>query len=167
MIALLALSLGVDAFAVSVSCGMSIPHFKKTRLLWLAGYFGLFQAGMTLLGAFLGGYFSDFAGAFGGVIAFLLLAAIGGEMIWSSLRAREQTDDIRTLTHGRMLVLALATSVTRLRRGSAWGCSRPMFRWPARSLGSPRSGSPFSAASSANGWARACIGAPSSSAAWC
>ena len=120
MIPLLALSLAVDAFAVSVSCGMSIPNFRKTRLLWLAAYFGIFQAGMTLLGAFLGVQFSGFVGAFGGIIVFLLLAAIGGEMIWSSLREKKE-EEIRSLTHGRMLILAVATSIDAAAAGVSLG----------------------------------------------
>jgi len=121
MILLLALSLAVDAFAVSVSCGMSISNFRKTRMLWLAAYFGVFQAGMTLLGAFLGTQFSGFVGDFGGIIAFLLLAAIGGQMIWSSLREKGEADAVHSLTHGRMLVLAVATSIDAAAAGVSLG----------------------------------------------
>ena len=121
MIPLLALSLGIDAFAVSVSCGMSVPDFRKRRLLWLAAYFGLFQAGMTLLGAFLGGQFSGLVGELSRVIAFLLLAAIGGEMIWSALRGKAEESCAPFLTHGRMLVLALATSIDAAAAGISLG----------------------------------------------
>jgi len=121
MLPLLALSLAIDAFAVSVSCGMSVPDFKKTRVLWLALYFGLFQAGMTLLGAFLGNHFSGFVGALGPWIAFFLLSTIGGQMIWSSLKQKEPDSCPTRLTHWRMFVLALATSVDAAAAGVSLG----------------------------------------------
>jgi len=118
---LLALSLAVDAFAVSVASSMSVPGFKKTHILWLSFYFGTFQAGMTLLGAFLGSHFSDIVGELGRWIAFALLALIGGEMVWTSLRKKEDKQAPKGLTHGRMLVLALATSVDAAAAGISLG----------------------------------------------
>jgi len=120
MIALLALSLAIDAFAVSVSCGRSVPDFRKTRVLWLAVYFGVFQMGMTLLGAFLGSQFSDLVGEMGRWIAFVLLAAVGGEMLWSALRKKETACPVY-LTHPRMLALAVATSIDAAAAGVSLG----------------------------------------------
>ena len=111
MILLLALSLAVDAFAVSVASSLSVPDVKKSNLLWLAGYFGLFQMGMTLIGAFLGEHFSGLVGELGRWIAFALLAAIGGQMVWTAMRKKEEDTPARSLTHKRMLVLAVATSI--------------------------------------------------------
>jgi len=119
---LLALSLGVDAFAVSVAASVSVPGFKKTHVLWMAFYFGLFQMGMTLLGAFLGDYFSDLVGELGRWIAFVLLTLIGGDMIWSALRrGAKQERSAPGLTHGRMLILALATSIDAAAAGISLG----------------------------------------------
>jgi len=115
----LALSLAVDAFAVSVAQGLS-PCFKKIDVVWLALYFGGFQAGMTLLGAFLGSHFSDLVGAFGPWIAFLLLAGIGVQMVRSS-RICEEEACSTGLTHRRMLVLALATSIDAAAAGVSLG----------------------------------------------
>lgn len=117
MILLMALSLGVDAFAVSVSCGMTVRDFCKNRILWLAFYFGTFQAGMTLAGTLLGGYFSGFIGGMGRWIAFGLLLVIGIEMVWSALRGKEKDSAPVTLPHPRMLVLAVATSIDALAAG--------------------------------------------------
>ena len=110
MIMLMAFSLGIDAFAVSVSCGMTVSDFRRTRLLWLSVYFGLFQAGMLLLGAFLGGQFSHVVGEAGRFISFLLLAVIGGDMVRGALRGTHD-DTPQTLPHRRMFLLAIATSV--------------------------------------------------------
>ena len=121
MILLLALSLAVDAFAVSVASSLSVPGFRKKNLLWLAGYFGLFQMGMTLIGAFLGEHFSDLVGELGRWIAFVLLAVIGGNMIWTTLRKKEADSLAHSLTHKRMLVLAVATSVDAAAAGITLG----------------------------------------------
>jgi len=117
---LLALSLAVDAFAVSVASSLSAPGFRKAHIAWLAFYFGTFQMGMTLLGAFLGSHFSDLVGELGRWIAFVILAAIGGQMAWSALRGSGQ-EVCHHLTHGRMLVLALATSIDALAAGVSLG----------------------------------------------
>ncbi|MCL2843045.1 MAG: manganese efflux pump MntP family protein [Oscillospiraceae bacterium] len=111
MILLMALSLGMDAFAVSVSCGMTVKDFRKTRILWLALYFGAFHAGMTLMGGLLGSQFSGLMGAAGRWIAFGLLLFIGVEMIWGAFRDKGRGDILTALPHRRMLILALATSI--------------------------------------------------------
>ena len=120
---LLALSLGMDAFAVSVSCGMS-PGFRRRHVFWLGLYFGTFQAGMTFLGVFIGGHFSHYIGVAGRIIAFLLLVLIGGQMVWSALRGKKETDCVVELSHRRMTVLAIATSIDALAAGISlafWG----------------------------------------------
>ena len=120
---LLALSLGMDAFAVSVSCGMS-PGFRRRHVFWLGLYFGGFQAGMSFLGVFIGGHFSHYIGIVGRVIAFLLLVLIGGQMVWSALRGKKETDRVCELSHRRMAVLAVATSIDALAAGISlafWG----------------------------------------------
>jgi len=121
MILLLAFSLGIDAFAVATSCGMSVPNFKQRLAFVLALYFGLFQAGMTAIGAFAGQYISAQMDLLGRIIAFVLLAAIGGRMIWEALRKNKEEEVIRSLGHGRMLTLAVATSIDALAAGISLG----------------------------------------------
>ncbi|MCL2367595.1 MAG: manganese efflux pump MntP family protein [Oscillospiraceae bacterium] len=121
MLILLALSLGIDAFAVAVSCGISVPNFRKRFILWLAFYFGLFQAGMTMVGAIPGDRFGDLFGEVGRIVAFLLLAIIGGQMVWSALRKKEREEAPRDLTHRRMLLLAVAVSIDALAAGVSLG----------------------------------------------
>jgi len=107
----------VDAFAVSVSCGMSVSGFKRKDALWLCLYFGAFQAVMTLLGTFIGGHFSAYIGTLGRFAAFILLGAIGGQMIWSALRGSEGERSVPKLTHRRMVILAIAVSIDALAAG--------------------------------------------------
>ncbi|MCL2827667.1 MAG: manganese efflux pump MntP family protein [Oscillospiraceae bacterium] len=110
MIPLLALSLGVDAFAVSISCGMS-PGFRKRYALWLGIYFGGFQALMTLLGALLGHSFNQYVAQAGSWIAFVLLTLIGGNMVWRALKGNQKPDETMAFSHKRLFVLAIATSI--------------------------------------------------------
>jgi len=121
MIPLLALSLGVDAFAVAASCGMSVPDFRRRYAVLLAIYFGAFQAGMMALGTFLGHYFSEQTDEIGRIIAFVLLAVIGGRMVWEALRKNKKEQAITTLGQIRMLTLAAATSIDALAAGVSFG----------------------------------------------
>ena len=123
LILLLALSLGIDAFAVSVSCGMT-PGFRRKQALWLGLYFGTFQAGMTLLGVLVGGQLSPHIGMVGRILAFLLLVFIGAQMVRSALRGKKEARPVETLSHRRMTVLAIATSIDALAAGfglAFWG----------------------------------------------
>ncbi len=112
----LAVALSMDAFAVSIGLGSK----QKTAPLALAiksgAYFGIFQALMPLIG-YLGG-----KGVLGWVenyahwIAFLLLALIGGKMIYESFSEGIE-EDITRITHRVMLILAIATSIDAMAAG--------------------------------------------------
>lgn len=51
---LIAVSLAMDAFAVSVSNGLILPNVKKRNAVTFGLYFGLFQFFMPIIGYFLG-----------------------------------------------------------------------------------------------------------------
>ena len=78
---LLAVGLAMDAFAVSVCKGLAMNKitFKKSLIVGL--WFGIFQAGMPVIGYLLGAGFQDKITAFDHWIAFILLALIGANMI--------------------------------------------------------------------------------------
>ena len=120
MIQLLALSLGADAFAVAISCGMTTPGFTRRHAFLIGAYFGVFQAGMTLLGAFLGIQFADFTGRMAAVIAFALLTFIGGRMCWGAISVKKKAEEssvMPKISHGRFVVLAIATSIDAMAAG--------------------------------------------------
>jgi len=121
MIFLLALSLSIDAFAVGTSCGISIPKFKEKRAVLLAVYFGIFHFGMTAIGAFTGRTIGLIVDEAGGIIAFLLLVAIGGNMIWEAVRKNKKEQEIKCLSQAKMLALSLATSIDVLAVGVSLG----------------------------------------------
>ena len=77
---LIALSLALDAFAVSVSSGVAVPGFGPAQALKLGVWFGAFQFAMPLAGWLLGAGVSAYVEAADHWIAFVLLALIGGRM---------------------------------------------------------------------------------------
>ena len=107
---LIAVSLSLDAFAVSVTSGLTVKNFGLRHALLLGVYFGGFQFLMTFLGWYLGSAVEEYAAAAGPYISFALLAVIGGKMAYSSVSGNGEPV-CADLTHGRLLLLAIATSI--------------------------------------------------------
>lgn len=118
---LMALSLAVDAFAVSVACGVAIPGFRLRDGVKLGFWFGGFQFGMPLLGTVLGELVSVRSQTVAGLLSFGLLAFLGGTMLWDGLSGdeREGAADLRPR---RLASLALATSLDALAAGVSMPC---------------------------------------------
>lgn len=106
---LIAVSLSMDAFAVSICKGLSVHKVQFRHALICGIWFGGFQAGMPALGYFLGDRFSALLTRFGPWIAFLLLAFIGANMVKESFGVDETLDD--DYSAKAMLPLAVATSI--------------------------------------------------------
>ncbi|MDR2095663.1 MAG: manganese efflux pump MntP family protein [Treponema sp.] len=77
----IALSLSMDAFAVSVSSGICIKGLRPFHALRASFFFGLFQFLMPVAGWYLGGTFIVYIEAYDHWIAFILLVFIGARMI--------------------------------------------------------------------------------------
>ena len=135
MVFLLALSLGVDVFAVSASCSMSIPRFRKRQVYPLALYFGLFHIGTTSLGMLAGQFISDQMYEVGRFLAFALLAFIGGHMIWESKRGGKDEHTQSKMSQFRMLSLAVATSIDGLAAGVSLGLTEGSQFFPSLIVG--------------------------------
>jgi putative Mn2+ efflux pump MntP len=80
-IILIAIGLSMDAFAVSITLGLSVGKPKLKEFLIPGIYFGLFQALMPVIGYFAGICFADKINNIDHWIAFVLLGFIGGKMI--------------------------------------------------------------------------------------
>lgn len=113
---ILALALSMDAFAVSIGLGSKKTEKTLSLSLLAAIYFGVFQGGMPLLGYAGGigllGWIQDYAPW----VAFLLLALIGGKMIYESFSEGIE-EDLAQITHRVMLLLAIATSIDAMAAG--------------------------------------------------
>ena len=110
-IVLIAVGLSMDAFAVSITLGLSVEKPKAMQLLIPPLYFGFFQALMPLIGYFGGYYFTDKIQNLEHWIAFALLAFIGGKMIKDSFSKDDGKKDGNPFQLIKMLVLAIATSI--------------------------------------------------------
>ena len=113
---LIGFGLAMDAFAVSVCKGLTMPRRDWGKTAVIAGYFAVFQMGMPLIGYFIGTRFSGFVASVDHWIAFILLGLIGGNMIRESFQPGESHagDDVSFKV---MLPLAVATSIDALVTG--------------------------------------------------
>ena len=111
----IAVGLSMDAFAVSVCKGLSVPTLRPAHSLICGLYFGGFQALMPLIGWLLGVRFQGLIASVDHWIAFGLLSIIGVNMI---REAREEDECLdASFTFRAMLPLALATSIDALAVG--------------------------------------------------
>jgi putative Mn2+ efflux pump MntP len=114
---LIAVGLSLDAFAVAVSSGVAIKPVRLRNGLTIAAFFGSFQALMPVLGWFCG---TGLRGLITGIdhwVAFVLLSAVGGKMIYESFPkagSRSAADPRNLLV---LLMLAVATSIDALAVG--------------------------------------------------
>ena len=112
---ILAVGLSMDAFAVSICKGLSLPVLKPRHAAITGLYFGGFQALMPLVGYLLGTQFQQFITNVDHWIAFALLVFIGGNMIRES---RSEPEELNSqFGPAAMLPLAVATSIDALAVG--------------------------------------------------
>ena len=114
---LIAVALSMDAFAVSICKGLALQKVNIRHSLIAGAWFGGFQALMPMAGYFLGSQFADYITAYDHWIAFVLLAAIGANMVREALTGGDDDGANASLAFGAMLVLAVATSIDALAVG--------------------------------------------------
>lgn len=127
---IIATGVSMDAFAVAVCKGLSFKKANAKNALIIALYFGVFQAIMPLAGYLLGVQFQESIRSIDHWIAFILLGAIGLNMIKEARESKAcktkegsiyvDSDDNEvnsSLTFKTMIPLAIATSVDALAVG--------------------------------------------------
>ena len=113
---LIAASLSMDAFAVAICKGLSVQQVKLRHSLITGLFFGGFQAFMPMAGYLLASQFSVYVTAISHWIAFILLSAIGVNMIRESRNCCcENVGNAFSLKS--MVVLSIATSIDALAVG--------------------------------------------------
>lgn len=111
------IGLAMDASAVSIAKGMSLPNEKiKSYALKLGLAFGIFQGLMPLIGYLAGSTFSGYIQSIDHWVAFILLALIGLNMIKESYEEKE-SEEVSDLPLKVILLLAIATSIDALAVG--------------------------------------------------
>lgn len=123
---LIGVGLSMDAFAVSISNGLSMKKITLKKALPSAVAFGVFQAVMPFLGYLLGAGFAELIQSFDHYIALVFLGFIGGKMIYDGIK--ELREDRKAKASGEvkppmeekklgfwaLIVQAVATSIDAL-----------------------------------------------------
>ena len=119
---LVALSLAMDAMAVSVTNGIKLKKCRKRDAVEMGVFFGVFQFIMPLLGFFLGGGILSHVGKMAPYISFVILFFLGSKMV---LEARKCEGGVcecaikEKLTFTELTLQAIATSIDALAVGFA------------------------------------------------
>jgi putative Mn2+ efflux pump MntP len=133
--AVIGIGLSMDCFAVSLAIGTT----TKTRLVYaaviIAVFFSAFQAGMTVIGWLAGSSIIGFISVWDHWIAFILLAIVGGKMIWEGVRGSEEEAGIEVVQLVPVIVLSLATSIDALAVGVSFGVLQTAVLIPAIIIG--------------------------------
>jgi putative Mn2+ efflux pump MntP len=101
----------MDAFAVSIASGITIRQLHVRHALTIATWFGVFQAVMPLLGWLGGVTLNQWVSGVDHWIAFVLLAVIGGKMIYEAFKIEEVEEKNNPLDVYVLFVLSVATSI--------------------------------------------------------
>lgn len=117
---LVAVALGCDAFSVALS--VAGPY--RGQSFRIAFHFGLFQALMPVLGWGLGRGVAESIRAYDHWVAFLLLAGVGGHMIWEAFHNTEGAVTADRSRRWSLVVLSVAVSIDALAVGIALGIQR-------------------------------------------
>lgn len=125
---LIGVGLSMDAFAVSICKGLCMTRVNRTQCLLIGLFFGGFQMLMPTIGWLVGTAFADRVAALDHWIAFILLAYIGGKMLFevftgqedesSAVDAKDPPLDLKEL-----FMLAVATSIDALAVGVTFAFS--------------------------------------------
>ena len=111
-------ALSMDAFAVSVTKGITLKKVDLSIGIKIAFFFGLFQAVMPLIGWLFGMNFEVYIRSIDHWIAVILLSFLGIKMIIETINSE---DDNKTnsvyLDNKELIILSIATSIDALAVG--------------------------------------------------
>ena len=132
---LIGIGLSMDAFAVSVCKGLGMTKLNKKNAFLIALFFGGFQALMPWLGWFIGSRFQKYIEQFDHWIAFGLLVFIGGQMIYESLKEKDEVEtEGDQLDIGQLFLMAIATSIDALAIGVTFALLPGVNIWTSIAL---------------------------------
>jgi putative Mn2+ efflux pump MntP len=134
-IILVALGLSMDAFAVSITSGLTIRPLRINHALRIPLFFGSFQAAMPAIGWLAGLSLRDFISDIDHWIAFGLLSFIGIKMIYGAMRMEEGEKGIDPLNPSVLLMLSIATSIDALAVGLSFAFLKVSIATPVIVIG--------------------------------
>ena len=131
---LLGIALSMDAFAISITCGLSYTDLNKKKSVFIAAVFGVMQALMPLIGYWIiegvtalvdetaGASVGEIAKTVVSCIAFGLLVFLGIKMIIEavkSIKSPEEEKEPKKFSCKEVLYFGVATSIDALGAGVA------------------------------------------------
>lgn len=129
---LLAIGLCADCFAVSMCSGVNLRNPDWKSIAYIALAFAVIQAGLLLVGWGLGELFAGVLGKAARIVAFLLLLYVGGSMLLSGIRGKEEALELNSFL--KVVLGGVATSIDALAVGAAqsiaggeWAGFLPLF----------------------------------------
>lgn len=122
---ILALALCVDSLVVSATSAFKSKMPYRTGLL-MAVVFAVFQGLFPLLGALLGEVCKAFVETVDHWIAFGLLFAVGGKMIWDAFHEEGQEKALDVTRFVTMCLLGVATSIDAFVVGIGFGLNNTL-----------------------------------------
>jgi putative Mn2+ efflux pump MntP len=131
----IAVGLAMDSFAVSITSGATTKNPRINGALKIAVFFGLFQAGMPIIGWLAGLSVIEFISGIDHWIAFGLLGLIGCRMIYESIKMEPKKEEINYLSVYVLLILSVATSVDALAVGLSFAFLRMYIAIPIIVIG--------------------------------
>lgn len=114
---LLALSLAMDCFSISLASGVILRHVDWRVFLKMAFFFGLFQGLMPVLGWLGASLFSSLIEEYDHWVAFALLCVLGIRMIVEGCKGGDEPHSFDPSSLKVILALAVATSIDALAVG--------------------------------------------------
>lgn len=131
----ISVGLAMDAFAVAIAAGLTLPAVTPRHVFRLSFHFGLFQFLMPVLGWLAGREVAGYIGAYDHWLAFGLLGFVGGKMLLEACHP-EDTQDRADPTRGLTLVsLSVATSLDALAVGLSMAFLRVSIWFPCVVIG--------------------------------
>ncbi len=129
----------MDAFAVSVASGATMKRLHLPNAVKMGLFFGAFQALMPILGWSAGLTMKSFISGWDHWIAFGLLSAVGGKMLYEALKIKGEEECAGGKTcpfdTGALTVLAIATSIDALAVGLTFSLLQVSIIAPALIIG--------------------------------
>ena len=113
-VVVLAIGLSMDSFAVSISCGLAEQNVSFSHAVKISFAFAFFQGFLPIVGWILGTGIKIYVERIDHWIAFILLAYLGGKMIYEGLTMPADKKESNIYSFRHIMTLSVATSIDAL-----------------------------------------------------
>ncbi len=112
-ISIISLALSMDAFAVSISCGIKLKEIALNKYFKIAISFAIFQAVMPILGWYAGNFLRSYVESITTWITFSVFLILALKTLYDALFSKKANGCLRCFctSWSCLLSLALATSI--------------------------------------------------------